>query len=266
MGGPARPLAVADRLVGAEGLAATVAAATAACGAVLAMRRLAGGFAAADPAVVWTITAAFLALVAAVDLAARGGAAGAAFVVRVGGVARLGLMAGVGAVALPLRADGLAAAAAMIVAAVVAAWPAARPRAGRPVDQGTPPGDRRPLRRDTPAAGRPTVHRRPKPATVPGRLVQRLERYDSDDGGDCLRGRVVVAIPMGGKVAHAHIGVCPSFPATPSVALSTEYDGVDVVVTAAEVLPWGIRVECRLTEPAEEPLEIPVDLVARAPS
>jgi len=34
------------------------------------------------------------------------------------------------------------------------------------------------------------------------------------------------------------------------------------VVTAAEVLPWGVRIECRLSEPAEEPLEIPVDLLA----
>jgi hypothetical protein len=37
------------------------------------------------------------------------------------------------------------------------------------------------------------------------------------------------------------------------------------VVTAAEVLPWGVRVECRLAEPAEEPLEIPVDVLAKAP-
>jgi hypothetical protein len=39
-----------------------------------------------------------------------------------------------------------------------------------------------------------------------------------------------------------------------------------VVVSAAEVLPWGVRVECRLAEPAEEPVEIPVDLVAEAPA
>lgn len=267
VGGPSRTGAVADRLAGGEGLAAIAAAATAACGFVLAMRRLAGGFPAADPAVVWTVTAAFIALVAAVDLAARGGGSWVApLAPRVGFVARLGLVAGVAAVSLPLRADAPASAAAMLVAVAVGAWPATRPRGRRAVDRGTPPDVRRPPRRDRPPAARPAGHRRPAPATVPGRLVQRLERYESDDGGDCLRGRVIVAIPVGGKVAHAHVGVCPSFPATPSVTLSTEYDGVDVVVTAAEVLPWGIRVECRLTEPAEEPLEIPVDLVARAPS
>jgi len=58
------------------------------------------------------------------------------------------------------------------------------------------------------------------------------------------------------------VGFCPAFPVTPLVQVSTEYDGVEAVVTAAEVLPWGVRIECRLSEPADEPLEIPVDLVA----
>ena len=38
------------------------------------------------------------------------------------------------------------------------------------------------------------------------------------------------------------------------------------VITAAEVVPWGVRVECRLDEPAEETLEIPVAVVARSPA
>jgi len=75
---------------------------------------------------------------------------------------------------------------------------------------------------------------------------------------------VRLSIPAGGKATHAHVGVCPAFAATPLVQVSTEYDGVEAVVTAAEVLPWGVRIECRLSEPAEEPLEIPVDLVAKS--
>jgi hypothetical protein len=34
---------------------------------------------------------------------------------------------------------------------------------------------------------------------------------------------------------------------------------------AAEVLPWGARIECRLDEPADETILIPVDVYARAP-
>jgi hypothetical protein len=39
---------------------------------------------------------------------------------------------------------------------------------------------------------------------------------------------------------------------------------VEAVVTAAEILPWGVRIDCRLSEPADEPLEIPVDVAAQA--
>ena len=79
-----------------------------------------------------------------------------------------------------------------------------------------------------------------------------------------MRGRLTIAVPAAAKAAAGHIGFCPAFAATPEVEVTTEYDGVEVTVMAAEVLPWGVRVECRLAEPAEEPLEIPVDLVARA--
>jgi hypothetical protein len=91
-----------------------------------------------------------------------------------------------------------------------------------------------------------------------------LERYETVEGVDCVSGHVRLSIPAGGKATHAHVGFCPAFAATPIVQVSTEYDGVEAVVIAAEVLPWGVRIECRLSEPAEEPLEIPVDLVAKS--
>ncbi len=238
-------------------VAAVVGAAAVTCSVVLAVRRLTGGFAVAEPAVTWTVTAAFIALVAAADLAARSGGLWAASL-----AARAGLLVGVAAVSLPPRNGDIASFAAAALAAAVAAWRPARSPAGRPVAEPARPAPREPVRHRR-VTERQTVRRRND--HLPGRLVQRLERYETADGADCLRGRVAVAIPTGSKGAHAHVGFCPSFTATPSVALSTEYDGVDVVVTAAEVLPWGVRVECRLTEPAEEPLEIPVDVQARAP-
>lgn len=94
--------------------------------------------------------------------------------------------------------------------------------------------------------------------------MQRLERYEAADGRDCLRGRVCLAIAAGSKTTHAHVGFCPAFALTPAVEVSTEYDGVEAVVAATEVLPWGVRVECRLSEPADEDLEIPVDVAVQA--
>ncbi len=91
---------------------------------------------------------------------------------------------------------------------------------------------------------------------------QRLERYQTPAGDDCLHGQVMLEVAVGSRTGHAHVGFCPPFSGTPTVEVATECDFVEAAVSAAEILPWGVRVECRLSEPAEEPLEIPVDLKA----
>lgn len=73
----------------------------------------------------------------------------------------------------------------------------------------------------------------------------------------------MIAVSPDARTAHAHVGFCPPFAETPVVTVTTDYDGVEATITAAEVLPWGVRIECRLEEPAEEPFEIPVDVLAR---
>ena len=236
--------------------AAVLGGAAVACGAVLAMRRLLGGFGPAPAGTAWFVTAAGIALVALADLPARHGAGIVAPL-----VARVGLLLGVAAVTLPPHAGDWASIAAVMLAAGVAVMPpptARRPRPRRRARAVEPPT----RRVSTPPAAAPTSARRED--RVPGRLLQRLERYETGSGGDCLRGRVHLAIAAGSRQAHAHVGFCPAFGETPSVRVTTEYDGVDAIVSAAEVLPWGVRVECRLGEPAEEPLEIPVDVLAQA--
>lgn len=98
------------------------------------------------------------------------------------------------------------------------------------------------------------------------KLVQRIERYErqEQDGPpvETAIGRVVVRFPAGMRSAVAHVGFCPPFPTTPRVAVSTDCDGLEVDVAAVELLPWGMRIECRLEGPAEEPIDVEVDLVA----
>jgi hypothetical protein len=98
----------------------------------------------------------------------------------------------------------------------------------------------------------------------PGHLIQRFERYELD-GLDCLQGTLTLTVLEGSRTAHGHVGFCPSFRQIPQVEASTSYDGVEAIVTAAEIVPWGVRIECRLDEPTDEPIEIPVDVIARAP-
>lgn len=267
---------VADPFVRSASALAAAAAATS--GLVLAARRLSGGFSAAEPGLVWITLGGGLLLLGITDAGRRGVTHPASSI-----AARIGLVIGVAAVALPPRAGDWVSIVALAMAAAVGVLPAPRsrrvdddrrrrrgpepritvPRSTTRASHGTPSPSGRdeqpPVAPPPPAS--PALEVSPAP---PGRLQQRLERYETVEGADCVSGHVRLSIPAGGKATHAHVGFCPAFAATPIVQVSTEYDGVEAVVTAAEVLPWGVRIECRLSEPAEEPLEIPVDLVAKS--
>jgi hypothetical protein len=96
-----------------------------------------------------------------------------------------------------------------------------------------------------------------------GFLQQQIRRR-TPAGGECIKGTVLVSFRTGDRVAVAHVGFCPPFQETPTVQLSTAYDEMDAAVAPGEILPWGIRVECRLEEAAEDPFDIPIDYVATA--
>ena len=96
-----------------------------------------------------------------------------------------------------------------------------------------------------------------------GFLQQQIRRRTTA-GGECIKGIVLVSFRTGDRVAVAHVGFCPPFHETPTVQLSTAYDEMDAAVAPGEILPWGIRIECRLEEAAEESFDIPIDYVATA--
>jgi hypothetical protein len=231
-------------------------------GMVLAARRLSGAM--TTPAGPAAILAASAVAVGLLLIADRGATRAA------GWLARFGLVATVAAVALPLRAAAPAATAAAVVALAVA---------GLIVGLGASASAARVLGRRPPAR-RPTAVVPPAaadgmaaaaPAAAPALawddgVQQRFERRTLADGSECVRGRVRVIVATGSRLGVAHVGFCPPLGATPAVEATTDYDGVEAVVSAAEVLPWGVRIECRLDEPAEELIEIPVDVVATAPA
>lgn len=259
----------------ADGLVAvattTAGALSTAAGGLLAIRRLGSGFAVAPgPAVILIVCAAGLLIVVVVDRARLAG----------GGVlptvlARLGLALGAAAVALPTRSSTPAtvacSAAALAAVAILSLAPLLRhtvavAKARRMAAPGprttngsalTPPG---PGRAHRTAAANATPVTAPNPAL--GDVVQRFERRGLAGGGERIEGVVRVTVPRGARLGWAHVGFCPPFPAMPSVDVATGYDEIEAIVAAAEVLPWGARVEVRLDEPAEETLDVPVEFAA----
>lgn len=121
-----------------------------------------------------------------------------------------------------------------------------------------------------PAAGFPLVAAPPPPAPSPpaaeGRLQQRFERVALvDEGLEVVRGTIHLSVVAGTRSATGHVGFCPPFHAVPHVVVGTTCEAIEAVIVAAEVLPWGVRVECRLDETADETIDVPVDVVASVP-
>jgi len=262
--------------------AAMAGALAAAAGSLLLVRRLGQAFPQPPgPAAVAAVCGTGLLLVALVDRARHPAAPPMAAI-----LARLGLVLGVAAVALPPWSASPSAlvvsAAAILAAAGAGLGPLVRrgpwPGAGRPTAVRRPAllppapaagltgGDERPA--GIPGAGEPAGEMAGDGAgnragRAAGAIVQRFERRGLADGGEQVDGMVRVTVPRGTRLGWAHVGFCPPFPGTPAVDVTTGYDGVEANVAAAEVLPWGVRVEVRLDEPAEETIDVPVELVAR---
>ena len=98
-----------------------------------------------------------------------------------------------------------------------------------------------------------------------GSLLHWQERYELPDGTEYLRGQLMIDFAAGTRLTAGHVGFCPSFQALPVVQVTTDYDDLEVSVTAAEILPWGVRIECRVEEPIDEGTSIPVFLTVNKP-
>jgi hypothetical protein len=258
------------------------------CGMVLVVRRFVGAIETpSGPEAMLAACGSGLVLVAVGDLAVSGLAVRSAAVrgtllsMLPGVLTRIGLLLAVIAVSLPLpRAPildlvmaiatlgitGLAIVRGPVAGSIWQRLGRARSRAA----DGRPP---QPVSTDTTATLIPAAisappaddHEEAAPRLA-GSLLQRFERVALPGGGECVRGRLCLVVPEGSRSGSTHMGFCPPFASLPAVEVTTNYDGVEAVVSAAEVLPWGIRIECRLDEPAEEAIEIPVDVVAHFPA
>lgn len=227
----------------------------AACGLLVAVRRLVGAFTMLPGA--WEFALLLVGGTAALAMtshACRIGAARGAFL-----LACWGFAGAVLAIGLPTDRGSwttsptpLVASAAAAISLLVPAFlgPAAARRRRLPAPPARSESSRRPRRSDR--------------SPAPGRLSQRQERYLLPSGDECVRGRIHLEVPAGARTVHGHLGFCPAFSELPEVRVETPYDGVEATVTAAEIVPWGVRIECRLAEPAEEPIVIPVLVLATA--
>jgi hypothetical protein len=92
-------------------------------------------------------------------------------------------------------------------------------------------------------------------------LLQRVVRR-REDGGEVIDGFLVAEFAAGERQTAAHLAICPPF-ARVGVCDAEPVDGPASQVKVAQVLPYGVRFEVKLDEPADEPCTVTIEFVVR---
>lgn len=92
-------------------------------------------------------------------------------------------------------------------------------------------------------------------------LLQQLFRVRDADGYEVVYGTVRADFLAGQRHATVHIGICPPLESAPQVEAEV-CAWPDARVKVTQALPHGVRLDVRLSEPAEEPCLVPIDMAA----
>ncbi|MDZ7616574.1 MAG: hypothetical protein U1E05_06185 [Patescibacteria group bacterium] len=123
-------------------------------------------------------------------------------------------------------------------------WLPAEPRQGQVADgTATEP----PLSAEAPAAD----------------VVQQLTRRQLPDGVEELAGWLRVSFAPGQRTENVHLAFCPPFSAAPQLTIK-QLDGPAARMKTAQLLPYGVRIDLKLSAPAEEHCRVSLEFLAKS--
>ena len=108
-----------------------------------------------------------------------------------------------------------------------------------------------PLRTARRRAGRRRLDRESEPAEPAADVLQQLTLRTTAEGGQELSGWLRMPLAAGQRTGSLHVAFCPSFDQAPQVQAEA-VSGPDCRIKAAQVLPYGARLDVKLDEPAGE--------------
>ncbi|MEI8375693.1 MAG: hypothetical protein WCJ35_22960, partial [Planctomycetota bacterium] len=91
----------------------------------------------------------------------------------------------------------------------------------------------------------------PEPTEPAADVLQQLTLHITAEGGQELSGWLRMPLVAGQRTGSLHVAFCPSFSRMPQVQAET-VSGPDCRIKAAQVLPYGARLDVKLDEPARE--------------
>jgi hypothetical protein len=102
----------------------------------------------------------------------------------------------------------------------------------------------------------------PETAILPEEVTQQLTRSQAADGAEELSGWLRLAFAAGQRTGSIHVAFCPPFAAAPALEVE-QIDGPETRIKTAQLLPYGARIDLKLTTAAEEPTSVVLQFSAR---
>ncbi len=90
---------------------------------------------------------------------------------------------------------------------------------------------------------------------------QRLSRLRTEDAADRMEGWVRVSCAIGQRSEVVHLSFCPPFEKTPELEVEC-HEGPDTRIKITQLLPYAARIELKLVQTPQEPVELLIGLSA----
>ncbi len=101
-----------------------------------------------------------------------------------------------------------------------------------------------------------------KNLTTPEGIVQQLFRVREDEGQEVIYGTLRADFQPGQRLAVVHAGFCPPLSYLPEIE-ADPLPGYPTRIKVVQALAHGVRLDVRLTAPAEEDCHVWIDMAAR---
>ncbi|MGW8256970.1 MAG: hypothetical protein ACWGMZ_05755 [Thermoguttaceae bacterium] len=94
-------------------------------------------------------------------------------------------------------------------------------------------------------------------------ITQQLIRSVERDGSDVLSGWLRLSFTSGQRLGHIHLAFCPPFAQAPELTVS-QLDGPQARIKVAQLLPYGVRLDLKLSAFSLEPTSVLLKFAARS--
>ena len=96
-------------------------------------------------------------------------------------------------------------------------------------------------------------------------IAQQIAYRSTAEGNAVVEGWLCATFIAAQRTAIVHVAFCPPFHQTPQVEVEP-LDGPSCDIRSTLVLPWGVRWEVKLAEPATQPASVVLEFFAAEPS